>query len=76
MKTNKYFFLPLERRDFTGLPLVGEYVVPGVTRVSDYGATCSTMKNMSKGYQHYTVNHFLHFVDPEPVAFKNTIQSL
>ena len=31
---------------------------------------------MPEGYQHETVNHNLHFIDPETGAYTNTIESL
>ena len=68
--TNNCFVVPVERRDAaTVLPLIRQYVVPGTTIVSDQWAAYSTIKEMPEGYQHKTVNHSLHFVDPETGAY-------
>ena len=46
--TNKYFVIPVERRDAaTFLPLIRQYVVPGTTIVSDQWAAYSNNKGMS-----------------------------
>ena len=75
--TNKCFVVPVERRDAaTLLPLIRQYVVPGTTIVSDQWAAYTTIKDMREGYQHETVNHSLHFIDPETGAYTNTTESL
>ena len=51
-------------------------VVLGTTIVSDQWAAYSTIKDMPDGYQHETVNHSLHFTDPETGAYTNTTESL
>lgn len=56
---------PGNRRDAaTLLPLIEEWVEPGSIVVSDMWAAYGGVANLPGGYQHATVNHSLHFVDP------------
>ena len=75
--TNKCFVVPVKRRDAaTFLPLIRQYFVPGTTIVSDQWAAYSIIKDMSEGYQHETVNHSLHFIDPETGTYTSSTESL
>ena len=61
--TQECFLVPVERRDAaTLLPILQQYVLPGTTVVSDLWRAYNTINAL--GYQHYTVNHSVNFVDP------------
>ena len=67
----------MDRRDAaTLLPLITQYVVPGTIILSSQSAAYSTIKEMSEGYQHETVNHSPNFTDPVTGAYRNSIESL
>ena len=44
--------------------------------MSGQWAEYSTIKDVPEGYQHGTVDHSLHFIDPETSAYTNSIESL
>ena len=44
--------------------------------MSDQWAACSTFKDMPEEYQHKSVNHSLHFIDPETGAYTNSTEPL
>ena len=70
------YMLHTRRDPATLLPVIGQYVVPGTTIVSDQGAAYTTIKDMSEGYQQEAVNYSLHFTDPESGAWTNRIESI
>ncbi|VDD96938.1 unnamed protein product [Enterobius vermicularis] len=52
-----------------------QYVVPGETIAPNQCDAFRTVEHAPDGYQHETVNHSLHFIDPETGAYKNSIES-
>lgn len=51
-------------------------LVIGKTIVPDQWTAWSTIKDMPEEYQHESINHSLHFTDPEIAAWTNTIHSV
>ena len=75
VETKHGFLVAVPQRDAaTLLPILQQYVLPGTTVVSDLWAAYNTIGNM--GYQHLTVNHSLHFVDPQTHATTNHVESM
>ncbi len=65
---------PNNRRDAkTLLTLIDENVLPGTTVMADCWKSCNGLT--AKGFQHLTVNHSSHFVDPETWANTQKIES-
>ncbi|KAL4121095.1 hypothetical protein QTP88_013669 [Uroleucon formosanum] len=55
------------------LAIIKEWIKPGTTIISDCWKAYNTLNN--EGYTHMTVNHSLHFKDPETGVHSNTIES-
>jgi hypothetical protein len=53
--------------------LIHQHIRPGTTIVSDMWASYSTLND--EGFNHLTVNHSLHFVDPVSFATTNHVES-
>ena len=72
-QTKQLFLVPVEKRDAkTLIRVLKEHVLPGTTIMSDMW---KGYKNLSKaGFEHFTVNHSLNFVDPVTGAHTNTIE--
>ena len=74
---NECFVVPVEPRVAdTRLSLIMQYVVPGETIAPNQCDAFRTVEHAPDGYQHETVNHSLHFIDPETGAYKNSIEYL
>ena len=74
-ETQDRFLVAVDRRDAdTLLPVWQEYVLPQTIVVSDLWGTYHTINNF--GYQHLSVNHRLHFVDPVTHATTNYVESM
>ena len=62
-----------DRTPDTLLAIIRDWIEPGTTVISDgWGAYRSLG---SQGYTHHTVNHSIHFVDPDTGAHTNSIES-
>lgn len=73
-ETRDAFLVPVEDRSAaTLLPIIMKHVAPGSVIYTDewraYAQLCDS------GFTHGTVNHSLHFVDPESGVHTNTIES-
>ena len=58
----------------TLLPLIKKYILPGTTVVSDCWRAYSGIGG--EGYEHKTVNHKLHFIDPTTKATTNHVERM
>ena len=73
--THEGFLVAVPQRDAaTLLPILQQYVRPGTTVISDLCAAYNTIGNLR--YQHLTVNHSVHFVDPVTQATTNHEESM
>jgi transposase-like protein len=71
--TRETFFVPVpDRSAATLIPIIEDNILKDTTVISDCWKAYNTVG--SKGYQHLTVNHSLHFVDPDGIH-TNTIES-
>lgn len=74
---NKALFLVVKSRDASSLlNLIYEYVEPNSIIYSDCWRSYSRINKLDKNYTHLTVNHNLHFVDPQTGVHTNAIESL
>ena len=72
--TGRTFMVPVEDRStHTLLPIIKEWKLPETTIYSD----CWRAYNcpVTEGFQNLTVNHSLHFKDPETGTHTNAIES-
>ena len=73
-ESKRSFFIPVERRDRVTLHnCILEYVEIGSIIMSDEWAAYGDLEQY--GYEHYTVNHSLNFVDPITGATTNHVES-
>ena len=73
--TKKGFLLPVPRRDaVTLLPIIIRWIAPGTTIWSEQWAAYNNLANIS--FQHRTVNHTLHFVDPNTLLTMNRVEAM
>lgn len=63
-----------DRSAATLLPIILEYVLPGTHIMSDQWRSYACLKEL--GYIHTTVNHKLHFRDPETGTSTNIVESM
>uniref|UniRef100_A0A0A9X570 Putative transposase-like protein HI_1328.1 n=1 Tax=Lygus hesperus TaxID=30085 RepID=A0A0A9X570_LYGHE len=64
-------------RLYTLLSCIEERILPGTTIISDLWASCNGIPNIPEmQFQHLTVNHTEHFVDPKTGANTQMIESL
>ena len=71
----KGFLIPVGRRDAaTLLPIVEQFILPGSTIVSDCWRAYNALPTL--GYNHLTVNHTYHFVDPDTYAHTNNVENM
>lgn len=72
--SGKIFLIPVPNRtESTLVPLIKEWILPGTTIRSDCWAAYRCLEN--EGYIHETVNHSLHFKDPNTGCHTNHIES-
>ena len=72
--TGRTFMVPVEDRSAeTLLPIIKDWIMPETTIYSDCWAAYNCLQ--SEGYQHFTVNHTLHFKDPLSGTHINAIES-
>ena len=72
--TGRTFMVPVEDRSAeTLLPIIKDWIMPETTIYSDCWAAYNCLQ--SEGYQHFTVNHTLHFKDPLSDTHINAIES-
>ncbi|CAI6377486.1 unnamed protein product [Macrosiphum euphorbiae] len=73
-ETGNVFMVPVEKRDATTLlHVIKEWIKPRTTIISDCWKAYNTLNN--EGYVHMTVNHSLHFKDPETGVHSNSIET-
>ena len=75
--TREVFLIPLpdNKRDRATLePIILSHILPGTTVISDCWKAYDHLGAV--GFQHLTVNHSLHFVDPDSGAHTNNIEGL
>jgi transposase-like protein len=69
----KVFAVRVENRSAeTLVPIIQRYIRPGSIIHSDMWRSYAGLRDL--GYEHYTVNHSEHFVDPDSYACTNTIE--
>jgi len=69
------FIIPVEdRSQDTLLPIIQEYIADGTTIYSDCWKAYDCLGK--KGYVHMSVNHSLHFKDPETGVHTNTVEGM
>ncbi|XP_068242337.1 uncharacterized protein [Palaemon carinicauda] len=72
-ESREFFLVPVETRDRdTLLSLIKERIEPGKTIISDCWRAYNCLAE--EGFKHLTVNHSLHFVDPQTQAHTNTVE--
>ena len=75
--TRECFAITVGRRDaLTLLPIIQQFILPGTTILSDQWAAYNNITSCPEGYQHQTVNHSLHFVDPQTHAHTQNIENM
>ena len=69
------FLVPVHIRDAaTLLPIIQQWVAPGSIVWTDMWGAYNQLANL--GYQHGTVNHSLHFVDPNTGVTTNRVEAM
>ncbi|XP_068237043.1 uncharacterized protein [Palaemon carinicauda] len=72
-ESREFFLVPVETQDRdTLLSLIKERIEPGTTIISDCWQAYNCLAE--EGFKHLTVNHSLHFVDPQTQAHTNTVE--
>lgn len=70
--TNKCFMEVVPKRTKAVLRVLRKYVLPGTTIISDCFKSYDCLKD--EGFRHFTINHRIHFKDPETRAHTNSIE--
>ena len=72
--TGRTFMVPVEDRSTeTLLPIIQESIKPGTIIFSDCWRAYNWLE--AEGFKHLTVNHSLHFKDPDTGTHSNSIES-
>jgi transposase-like protein len=75
--TRECFAVTVEKRDApTLLPIIQQFILPGTTILSDQLAAYNNITSCPEGYEHKTVNHSLHFVDPVTHTHTQNIENM
>lgn len=73
-ETQECFLVPVaDRAADTLIPIINKYVAPGTTIFTD---EWRAYHNMPQHFHHLTVNHSIHFVDPQTRAHTQSVESL
>lgn len=70
-----FMFAVEDRTAATLLPIIQDCIRPGTTIVSDLWRAYHGIANLPAGFNHLTVNHSIHFVDPVTGANTQTVES-
>jgi transposase-like protein len=70
-------FIPVPKRDaFNLLNIIYKHIEPGSVIISDCWKAYNEISSLDKSFEHLTVNHSLHFVDPDTQAHTNGVESI
>jgi transposase-like protein len=69
-----FMFTVPDRSAATLIPIIMNHIRPGTTVISDRWQAYNTIATVGQGYVHRTVNHSLHFVDPNTGANTQRIE--
>jgi len=73
-ESGRTFLVPVpDRTADTLVAIIRDWIEPRTTVISDIWAAFHNLE--SEGFTHRTVNHSIHFVDPDTGAHTNTIES-
>lgn len=74
--TKMVFLVLVEHRNAdTLLPIIQEYINPGSVIYSDLWRAYGGIAALPQGYQHLTVNHSMHFIDPQTGAHTQSVEN-
>ena len=75
MEEKKGFLIPVPQRDAaTLIPIIQQWILPGTIIHSDMWAAYNQLIN--PGFNHQTLNHTYHFVDPQTGAHTNLVEAM
>lgn len=75
--TRECFAVTVEKRNAaTLLPIIQQFILPGTIILSDQWAAYNMISSCPDGYEHKTVNHSLHFVDPDTHVHTQNIENM
>jgi len=73
-ESGRTFLVPvMDRTADTLVAIIRDWIEPGTTVITDNWAAYRNLE--SEGFTHRTVNHSIHFVDPDTGAHTNTMES-
>ncbi len=75
--TRECFAVPVNQQDAANLlPIIQQFILPGTTIYSDQWAAYNNISKSPEKYVHQTVNHSLHFVNPDTLVHTQNIESM